>query len=56
MARLGLKPKDALHIACAIKSDCEYFITTDKKLLNKTVEGMKIVNPIDFIDETEDLK
>jgi len=55
LAKLGLKPKDALHIACAVKSDCDYFITTDKKLLNKTVEGIKIVNPIDFIDETEGL-
>ena len=51
----GIKPKDALHIACAIKSGCEYFITTDKGILNKTIENIKIINPIDFVMETEDL-
>jgi len=50
-----IKPKDALHIACAVKSNCEYFITTDKSLLNKAIPGIKIINPIDFVRETEDL-
>jgi predicted nucleic acid-binding protein len=50
-----IRAKDALHIACAIKSDCDYFITTDNKLTNKTLTNIKIVNPIDFILETEDL-
>jgi len=50
----GIKPKDALHIACAIKSGCEYFITTDKGILNKNIENIKIINPIDFVRETED--
>jgi len=52
---LGIKAKDALHIACAVHSDCEYFITTDKKLLNKNIDGIRIINPIDFIRETEGL-
>jgi hypothetical protein len=26
-----------------------FFITTDKKLLNKRVDGITIVNPIDFV-------
>jgi len=51
----GIKPKDALHIACALDCSCDYFITTDKKLLNKTIPSIKIVNPIEFIRETEDL-
>ena len=50
----GIKAKDALHIACAIKSGCEYFITTDNKLTNKTIANIKIVNPIDFVRETEE--
>jgi hypothetical protein len=50
----GIQTKDALHIACAIHSGCDYFITTDKKLLNKNIEGIKIVSPIDFVSETED--
>ena len=33
----GIREKDALHLACAIKSDPDYFITTDKKLLNIAV-------------------
>ncbi len=49
----GIKPKDALHIACAIYTESEYFITTDKKLLNKCIDGIKIINPIDFIRELE---
>jgi predicted nucleic acid-binding protein len=49
----GIKENDALHIACAIKSGCAYFITTDDKLTNKDIENIKIVNPIDFIRETE---
>ena len=51
--RLGINAKDALHLACAVKSGCEYFITTDNKLTNKTIANIKIVNPIDFIRETE---
>jgi predicted nucleic acid-binding protein len=51
----GVKAKDALHIACAIKSGCEYFITTDNKLTNKNIQNIRIINPIDFIRETEDL-
>ncbi|MDR0963261.1 MAG: hypothetical protein LBM60_01425 [Clostridium sp.] len=50
----GIKTKDALHIACSIHSNFDYFITTDKKLLNKSIEGIKIVSPIDFVSETED--
>jgi predicted nucleic acid-binding protein len=53
--KFGVKEKDALHIACAIKSGCEYFITTDRKLLNKLITKIKIINPIDFILETEDI-
>ena len=51
----GIKAKDALHIACAIKSGCGYFVTTDKRLTNKTNVGIKLINPIDFVRETEDL-
>jgi predicted nucleic acid-binding protein len=33
--KLSIKQKDALHISCAVYTKCDYFITTDKKLLNK---------------------
>ncbi len=46
---VGIKARDALHIMCAIDSNCDYFITTDAGVLNKSVDGIKIVDPIDFI-------
>ena len=50
---LGLKPLDALHIACARAPECEYFLTVDKGILkNATViSGICIVNPVDFVIE-----
>jgi predicted nucleic acid-binding protein len=50
---IGLKPKDALHIACAIAAGADCFLTTDKKILNKPIKGIAVVNPIDFIREQE---
>ncbi len=49
----GFKKLDSLHIACAIISKCDFFITTDDKILSlaKTVEGIKITDPIGFIKE-----
>lgn len=35
LADKGFKAHDALHIACAVFSDCEYFLTTDKRVLKK---------------------
>lgn len=48
-----IKPKDALHIACALFAKCKYFITTDEKILNKNIKGITIINPIDFIRRME---
>jgi len=49
----GFKKLDSLHIACAIISECDFFITTDDKILSlaKTAEGIKIIDPIGFIKE-----
>ena len=44
-----IRPKDALHISCAIESYCDYFITTDAGLTNKSIDGIEIINPIDFV-------
>lgn len=49
----GIKTYDALHISCAMAAHCEYYITTDKKLLNAQVTGIKIVSPIVFVNEME---
>jgi len=45
----GIKKKDSLHLASAIEAKCHFFITTDKKLLNKFYEQIRVVNPLDFI-------
>jgi len=49
----GFKKLDSLHIACAVISKCDFFITTDDKILSlaKTIEGIKITDPIGFIKE-----
>ena len=46
---LGLKNKDALHIACAIAAKCAYFLTTDNGVLNKQIPEIIVINPIDFV-------
>ncbi len=53
----GLRKLDALHISCAIFSQCEYFLTTDDKVLKKDylIEEIKIVDPFLFIKETDEL-
>ena len=52
-AEKNFKTYDALHISCAIFANCDYFITVDKKLLNTPVEEIKIVSPINFLQEVE---
>jgi predicted nucleic acid-binding protein len=47
--RKSIKKKDALHIACAIKANCDYFLTTDKKLLHTAFDEITVINPLDFI-------
>ena len=49
IVKRGIKSMDALHIACAIQAKCHYFLTTDKKLLNKQIEGITLLNPMDYI-------
>ena len=51
----GLKSYDALHLACAIESECDYFITTDAKILKTQTEEISIVDPIEFIKTTEEV-
>ncbi len=47
--RTGVKLKDAAHVACAIAAECDYLITTDKRLLKYADDRIKIVNPVDFV-------
>jgi predicted nucleic acid-binding protein len=54
LMRLGLRQKDASHIACALASQCDCFLTTDKKILNKDVTGIELLNPIDYVRRYSD--
>jgi len=49
LLKLGLREKDSYHVACAIVSNADYFITTDAKILNKSISDIKVISPIDFI-------
>jgi predicted nucleic acid-binding protein len=49
LMRLGLRQMDASHIACAIHLDTDCFLTTDKRVLNKHITEIEIINPLDFI-------
>jgi len=49
----GVKEIDAIHIACAIDGNCDYFITVDKRLLKYKDERIVICNPIEFINNIE---
>jgi len=51
----GLKPLDALHLACALIMRCEFFLTVDKGVLRRSgaFENIRIRNPVDFVMERE---
>ncbi len=51
----GVKPLDALHLACAAQMSCEVFLTVDKSVLRKisVFRNMRILNPIAFVMEKE---
>lgn len=50
----GIKYKDACHVASALLAGCDYLITTDKRLLKYQNEYIKLVDPIQFLNEVED--
>ncbi|MBM4053926.1 MAG: PIN domain protein [Planctomycetes bacterium] len=50
----GFGKLDSLHIACAIVSKSDYFLSTDDKILNMSKileEKIKVTDPIGFIKE-----
>jgi predicted nucleic acid-binding protein len=56
LSSLGIKCKDALHIACAIYAGCDYFLTTDDEVLKKlkNYNEIAVVNPFTFITNLND--
>lgn len=53
LVSLGLKAKDALHLACARAGGCAYFLTTDDEILKrgKDVPGIAVVDPATLVRE-----
>lgn len=53
---LGIKPKDAIHLASAEKAGCDWFLTTDKGILRKVRElgTLRVANPVEFIVRKDD--
>ncbi len=55
----GIKPRDALHIACALKGNADFFITCDDNIVKKCKNidiSINVINPIDFIRKVEVIK
>jgi predicted nucleic acid-binding protein len=52
---LLIKPKDALHLACALAAKAGYFLTTDRKFLAKirALTSIHCINPVDWIEGEE---
>ena len=48
--KTGIKKKDATHLACSMIAECDYFITTDKRVLKFVTDKIKIINPIGFVE------
>ena len=58
LAGLGFHKLDALHLACAEAAKCDYFVTTDDKLIKRAKTHRKalavgVVNPLTFVTEVE---
>lgn len=49
----GLRVKDALHCACAVKASADYFLTTDKQLIKQasSITELNVINPLHFIEQ-----
>jgi hypothetical protein len=52
---LGLKSKDALHLACALSGSCDFFLSTDDMIIKKMAgfEKNKALDPIKFLEVLE---
>ena len=56
LARLGIKPMDALHVASALSAKAAWLLTTDKGLLGK-MKGdprIQVADPVDFVRATQE--
>lgn len=52
----GIKPRDSIHLACALNGEAEYFLTCDDKLIKRASAldiNIKVINPLRFIEDME---
>ena len=55
--KIGVKNKDAVHLSCSEVFGCDFFITSDDKVINKVKTlslKVDVCNPVDFIQEVKD--
>ena len=45
----GIKTQDSYHVASAILADCDYFLSTDKRLVKYKSSEIVLMNPVDFV-------
>ena len=53
--KTGIKLMDACHVACALLADCNCFVSTDRRLLKYHSDRMKILNPVTYVVEAEEI-
>jgi predicted nucleic acid-binding protein len=55
IADRGLRAKDALHLACALATGCDFFLTTDDIVVKKMrgYGGIAVMDPTQFIVEVK---
>ena len=46
---IGIKQKDAYHLASAILAECNYFLSVDDRLIKHKVNEIIMMNPVEFI-------
>jgi predicted nucleic acid-binding protein len=53
IVKQGLRAGDALHVACAIASRCDYFLTTDELVLKRlrSFSEIAVMDPAQFVVE-----
>lgn len=56
MNHLGFGKKDSIHLACAIATGCDRFLTTDDGVLKRRllVNEIAILNPLDYVTTHDD--
>ena len=55
-SKIGVKPMDALHVACAIEAHTVYFLKKDNALLSKMAkhDSIRVVDPVHFVRGLKD--